>query len=163
MYTNHVKDLVDTNISDGALMMVKGFKMFNVKESNQTISDGNDLPSGELMLLLNTMDRASLANLSAAFDEAYAREHAIRNAATIIAFSLIFVVSLVGNLMVCYIIATNKRLHSIISCFIINLSISDLLQTVINQPFGLARILLDQWPFGNILCKCLPFIQATSV
>ncbi len=27
----------------------------------------------------------------------------------------------------------------------------------------LARILLDNWPFGTVLCKLGPFIQATSV
>ncbi|KAI2803814.1 Neuropeptide Y receptor [Blomia tropicalis] len=109
---------------------------------------------------LNDTDR--LSNITSMYNKRY-RSNSMRNILVCIAYAIIFFISLFGNITVCYIIATNRKMHNFTNYFIANLSVSDLLMTVINVPFGVARMLLDDWPFGNFLCKCLPFIQATSV
>ncbi|GFU38258.1 substance-K receptor [Nephila pilipes] len=47
--------------------------------------------------------------------------------------------------------------------FIANLALSDFLMTVLNIPFNVARILLDDWPFGSFMCSFVPLVQVTSV
>ncbi|GFS75790.1 probable G-protein coupled receptor 83 [Nephila pilipes] len=47
--------------------------------------------------------------------------------------------------------------------FIANLALSDILMTVLNIPFNVARILLDDWPFGSFMCSFVPLVQVTSV
>ncbi|XP_054157278.1 G-protein coupled receptor 83-like [Oppia nitens] len=54
-------------------------------------------------------------------------------------------------------------MRTVTNYYIANLSFSDLLMTLINIPFNTARLLLNDWPFGQLLCKCVPFIQACSV
>ncbi|XP_054158946.1 G-protein coupled receptor 83-like [Oppia nitens] len=46
---------------------------------------------------------------------------------------------------------------------IATLAISDLVTTVFNIPFNVARLLLLNWPFGSILCFLLPLIQCACV
>lgn len=105
----------------------------------------------------------AMANISRLYSERFQQEENVKRLLTIVAYSVIFFISLFGNLMVCHIIITNRKLHTFTNCFIANLSVSDLLMTLVNVPFGTARLLLENWPFGSFLCKCLPFIQTTSV
>lgn len=113
--------------------------------------DISNMTAGQLELMLNL------------YDELYRNENYVRLLMVIFAYSIIFFISLFGNLMVCHIIITNRKLHTFTNCFIANLSVSDLLMTLINVPFGVTRIVLDSWPFGSFFCSFLPFIQATSV
>lgn len=104
-----------------------------------------------------------LEQLMRLYESTYRSEENIRMLLVTFAYSIIFFVSLFGNLMVCHIIITNRKLHTFTNCFIANLSVSDLVMTLINVPFGVTRIVLDSWPFGSFFCSFLPFIQATSV
>lgn len=44
-----------------------------------------------------------------------------------------------------------------------SLALSDLIMTIFNIPFNIARILLPHWPFGSFLCYGVPFIQTACV
>ncbi|ESO98339.1 hypothetical protein LOTGIDRAFT_65232, partial [Lottia gigantea] len=81
----------------------------------------------------------------------------------ILAYSILCVVSIFGNTLVCYVICKNKRLHTATNYFIANLAISDLLVTCVNVPFNIARNILDDWPFGIVLCQLVNFSLMTSV
>lgn len=117
----------------------------------------------QLMEKVSKFNSTSLKNISEQYKNAYHQQEMVRDIVIIIAYTIISVISLFSNLMVCHIIATNRKMHTITNCFIANLCVSDLLIALINIPFGVARLLLDQWPFGSFFCKFLPFIQATSV
>ncbi|KPM11168.1 7 transmembrane receptor (rhodopsin family)-like protein 14 [Sarcoptes scabiei] len=87
-----------------------------------------------------------------------------RRATLTIAFYLtIVVVSLFGNLLICYVVFKRKRMRISTNLLMTNLALSDLLMTCINIPFNIARILLEEWPFGSFLCILVPFVQVTSV
>ncbi|XP_054159917.1 G-protein coupled receptor 83-like, partial [Oppia nitens] len=102
--------------------------------------------------------------LSPANHTQYQQKRLIKNIAVIGFYSLIIFVSLFGNLLVCYVILSKRRLRSrTTNILILNLTISDLLLTLFNIPLTTARLLLDNWPFGTLLCKLGPFIQAMSV
>lgn len=86
-----------------------------------------------------------------------------RNLLIIAFYSSIVLVSLFGNLLVCYVILKRKRMRISTNLLMTNLAVSDLLMTVINIPFNIARILLNEWPFGSALCVFVPLVQVTSV
>ncbi len=59
----------------------------------------------------------------------------LKNVIVIVCYSLIIFVSLFGNLLVCYIILSKHRLRSrTTNILIANLTISDLLMTILNVP-----------------------------
>lgn len=55
----------------------------------------------------------------------------------IVAYSVIIVMSLFGNTLVCHVVLKNKRMHSATSLFIVNLAVSDIMITLLNTPFTL--------------------------
>ncbi|GFU38246.1 probable G-protein coupled receptor 83 [Nephila pilipes] len=81
----------------------------------------------------------------------------------VIFYSLIILISIFGNLLVCNIVARNRKMRSSTYVFIANLALSDFLTTVLNLPFNIARILFDHWPFGSFMCSFVPLVQVTSV
>lgn len=87
----------------------------------------------------------------------------IREVIIIASYSIIVVVSIFGNLLVCNIVARRASMRRTTYVFIANLAVSDLLMTVLNIPFNVARVLLNDWPFGSFMCSFMPLVQATSV
>lgn len=55
----------------------------------------------------------------------------------IVAYSVIIIMSLFGNVLVCHVVLKNKRMHSATSLFIVNLAVSDIMITLLNTPFTL--------------------------
>ncbi|KAK3775830.1 hypothetical protein RRG08_041543 [Elysia crispata] len=75
----------------------------------------------------------------------------------LVLYSIMCIISVFGNFLVCYVILKNKRLHTATNFFIANLAVSDLLVTFINVPFNIARNMLEEWPFGEIPCHIVNF------
>ncbi|GBM26903.1 putative G-protein coupled receptor 83 [Araneus ventricosus] len=86
-----------------------------------------------------------------------------RESVIIAFYSLIIIISIFGNLLVCNIVARNAKMRSSTYIFIANLALSDFMMTVLNIPFNVARILLNDWPFGGFMCSFVPLVQVTSV
>ncbi|XP_052773776.1 G-protein coupled receptor 83-like [Mya arenaria] len=80
----------------------------------------------------------------------------------ILAYSIIIAISLFGNTLVCHVIFKNKRMRTVTNIFIANLAVSDLLLTCINVPFNIARNLLENWPFGSVMCHLMNFSLMVS-
>ena len=88
----------------------------------------------------------------------------LKNIFVIIFFSLIFIISLIGNSLVCLVIFSKRRMRlKRTNLLIANLTISDLLMTITSIPWNVINNLTNNWPFGLFLCKLLPFLQATSI
>ncbi|KAG9338910.1 hypothetical protein JZ751_024300 [Albula glossodonta] len=81
----------------------------------------------------------------------------------IVAYSVIIVISLFGNILVCHVVLKNKRMHSVTSLFIVNLAIADILITLLNTPFTLVRFVNSTWVFGKLMCHVSRFAQYCSV
>ncbi|CAL1280788.1 unnamed protein product [Larinioides sclopetarius] len=86
-----------------------------------------------------------------------------RNAIVIFFYTLIIFVSFFGNLIVCKIVFTGSGKKSTTNLYIGNLSISDLMMTIINIPLQLIEVLIRNWPLGFFLCKCLHIFGGMSV
>ncbi|XP_051981685.1 G-protein coupled receptor 83 [Xyrauchen texanus] len=81
----------------------------------------------------------------------------------IVAYSVIIIISLFGNVVVCHVVIKNKRMHSVTSLFIMNLAIADILITLLNTPFTLVRFVYSTWVFGKVMCHVSRFAQYCSV
>ncbi len=83
-----------------------------------------------------------------------------RDAFIISAYALIVIISFLGNLLVCRVCLQNMTKTNTL---ILSLSSSDLLMTVFNIPFNVVRLLKEEWPFGQLLCFSVPFVQVMVV
>ncbi|KAL7851708.1 hypothetical protein AOLI_G00220640 [Acnodon oligacanthus] len=81
----------------------------------------------------------------------------------VVAYSVIIIISLFGNTLVCHVVMKNKRMHSATSLFIVNLAIADILITLLNTPFTLVRFVNSTWVFGRGMCHISRFVQYCSL
>ncbi|XP_045107331.1 RYamide receptor-like [Portunus trituberculatus] len=79
-------------------------------------------------------------------------------------YACIFVIALLGNTLVLYTVAANRKMHTVTNLFIANLAVGDLLIMVFCVPFSVASIIvLQYWPFGEVLCVFVNYSQAVSI
>ncbi|XP_074092265.1 neuropeptide FF receptor 1 [Macrotis lagotis] len=81
----------------------------------------------------------------------------------IVAYILIFLMCLVGNSLVCFIVVKNRQMRTVTNMFILNLAVSDLLVGVFCMPTTLVDNLITGWPFDNVTCKISGLVQGMSV
>ncbi|XP_060682541.1 G-protein coupled receptor 83-like [Hemiscyllium ocellatum] len=90
-------------------------------------------------------------------------QNATVKALLIAAYSVIIVISLFGNILVCQVVIKNKRMHSATSLFIVNLAGADIMITLLNTPFTLVRFVNSTWVFGQGMCHISRFAQYCSL
>ncbi|XP_063047371.1 orexin receptor type 2 [Engraulis encrasicolus] len=78
-------------------------------------------------------------------------------------YIIVFVVSLVGNTLVCFAVWKNHHMRTVTNYFIVNLSFADILVTLICLPASLVVDITETWFFGGTLCKVVPYLQTISV
>ncbi|GIY07623.1 probable G-protein coupled receptor 83 [Caerostris darwini] len=110
---------------------------------------------------IKLMTKNRTYNWNSTFESASSTSN--RESLIIAFYGLIILISIFGNLLVCNIVARNAKMRSSTYVFIANLALSDFMMTVLNIPFNVARILLNDWPFGSFMCSFVPLVQITSV
>ncbi|XP_035698696.1 orexin receptor type 1-like [Branchiostoma floridae] len=83
--------------------------------------------------------------------------------ALIIAYILVFLLALIGNGLVCFVVIRNSHMRTVTNYFIANLSAGDLLVTIICLPPTLVVDIMETWFFGETMCKIIPYLQMVSV
>ncbi|XP_060569217.1 G-protein coupled receptor 83-like [Ruditapes philippinarum] len=78
-----------------------------------------------------------------------------RSLALVIAYGVLAAVALFGNILVCHVIFSRRRMRTVTNIFIANLAVSDLLLIVLNVPFNIAKDLMREWLFGDALCRIM--------
>ncbi|KAL0832663.1 hypothetical protein ABMA28_000854 [Loxostege sticticalis] len=79
-------------------------------------------------------------------------------------YSAVFIVALLGNGLVCFVVHTTPRMKTVTNFFIVNLAVGDILMTLFCVPFSFVPMLvLRYWPFGEVMCKVVNYSQAVSV
>ncbi|XP_051042537.1 neuropeptide FF receptor 1 [Phodopus roborovskii] len=81
----------------------------------------------------------------------------------IVAYVLIFLLCMVGNSLVCFIVLKNRHMRTVTNMFILNLAVSDLLVGIFCMPTTLVDNLITGWPFDNATCKMSGLVQGMSV
>lgn len=79
-------------------------------------------------------------------------------------YCTVFIIALLGNGLVCYVVQTSPRMKTVTNYFIVNLAVGDILMTLFCVPFSfVSMLILRYWPFGMIMCKIVNYSQAVSV
>ncbi|XP_075972004.1 RYamide receptor-like [Anticarsia gemmatalis] len=79
-------------------------------------------------------------------------------------YSTVFLIALLGNGLVCFVVKTSPRMKTVTNYFIVNLAVGDILMTLFCVPFSfVSTLVLRYWPFGLIMCKVVNYSQAVSV
>lgn len=79
------------------------------------------------------------------------------------AYTIIFVIGIFGNALVCYAVIRNRAMQTVTNLFITNLALSDILLCVFAVPFTPLYTFLGRWVFGSLLCHIMPYAQGCSV
>lgn len=102
------------------------------------------------------LDREHLEQLRLQIESLSNRAYRYERIGYAIAYGLIVVLSLFGNLLVCRVCVRNMTKTN---ALIMSLAASDLLMTVFNIPFNFFRLLNYSWPFGSVMCFLVNFVQ----
>jgi len=80
----------------------------------------------------------------------------LSSAATVLlgaALSLLILLTVSGNVLVCLAVCATRRLRCLTNCFIVSLAVTDLLLGVLVLPFSTLMTLSDEWPLGPTFCN----------
>ncbi|CAG0920763.1 unnamed protein product [Notodromas monacha] len=80
-----------------------------------------------------------------------------------LAYALIFLVGITGNILVCYIVYSRKHMQNVTNYFITNLAMADILLCVLAVPFTPLYSFLGKWLFGSVMCRLVASAQGVSV
>lgn len=67
--------------------------------------------------------------------------------------SLLILLTVGGNVLVCLAVCASRRLRCLTNCFILSLAVTDLLLGLLVLPFSALLQLSDEWPFGPAFCN----------
>ncbi|XP_067420714.1 gastrin/cholecystokinin type B receptor [Emydura macquarii macquarii] len=81
----------------------------------------------------------------------------------ILLYSLIFLLSVVGNSLVALVLALNRRLRTVTNSFLLSLALSDLMLALCCMPFTLLPSLMGTFVFGQAVCKIMAYLMGVSV
>ncbi|XP_066285775.1 neuropeptide FF receptor 2-like [Branchiostoma lanceolatum] len=104
-------------------------------------------------------------NASSTEDSAWSRyQHgSLITAVYILVYSLVFILCVLGNLGVCWVVAKTRQLHTATFYFVLNLAAADLLVAIFCMPFTLVAHILVEYQFGDFMCRLTALIQGLSV
>ncbi|KFU84920.1 Cholecystokinin receptor type A, partial [Chaetura pelagica] len=81
----------------------------------------------------------------------------------ILLYCLIFLLSVLGNILVITVLIRNKRMRTVTNTFLLSLAVSDLMLCLFCMPFTLIPNLLKDFIFGSAVCKTATYFMGVSV
>ena len=79
-----------------------------------------------------------------------------------VVFGIIFLVGVVGNACLIFILCRHKAMRSVPNTFIFNLALGDLLVLLCAVPFTSTVFTLESWPYGLFVCKASEFAKVLN-
>ncbi|XP_028285500.1 cholecystokinin receptor type A [Parambassis ranga] len=81
----------------------------------------------------------------------------------IVLYSLIFLLSVLGNSLIIAVLVRNRRMRTVTNLFLLSLAISDLMVSLVCIPFTLIPNLMRNFIFGIGMCKLVMYFMGVSV
>ncbi|KAG7187568.1 hypothetical protein KM043_016639 [Ampulex compressa] len=78
-------------------------------------------------------------------------------------FAVILLVATGGNVIVMWIVLAHRRMRTVTNYFLVNLSMADLMMSLLNCAFNFIFLLNSNWPFGVIYCTINNFVAHVTV
>ncbi|XP_026131321.1 gastrin-releasing peptide receptor-like [Carassius auratus] len=113
-------------------------------------------PTEDVKLLVDSPERS---NTSAAPGHPHLHSGII--IATV--YALLITAGLIGNVTLIRTFCIVKSMRNVPNLFMSSLALGDVLLLVTCAPVDASKFLADEWLFGRMGCKLIPFIQLTSV
>lgn len=82
----------------------------------------------------------------------HCKDHSASHQLHLVGYSLIFTTGLLLNVAAIWIFLYYLKLKSVVSIYMLNLAVSDLLFTI-SLPFRIYYYSVGEWPFGSFLCR----------
>ncbi|XP_029014113.1 somatostatin receptor type 5-like [Betta splendens] len=80
---------------------------------------------------------------------------------TAVIYSIVFVVGLLGNTLVIYVVLRYAKMKTVTNMYILNLALADELY-ILGVPFIGTNSVISYWPYGEFLCKVCMTADAMS-
>lgn len=93
----------------------------------------------------------------------YVRHRGDNHTLRILLYSLIFFLSVFGNLLIIVVLTVNKHMRTVTNTFLLSLAVSDLMMAVVCIPFTLIPSILKDFIFGAAMCKIVAYLMGISV
>lgn len=74
-------------------------------------------------------------------------------------YVVVFIVGVIGNGLVIYVVWSDRRMRTVTNLFIVNLSVADFLVVVVCLPPTVLGDVTETWFMGNVMCKIVLYIQ----
>ncbi|GFO09740.1 allatotropin receptor [Plakobranchus ocellatus] len=76
---------------------------------------------------------------------------------------VLFMVGVLGNLLVCFVVLRSKHMQTVTNLFIVNLAGADAVLLILCSPPSVLQSVTETWWLGGIMCKVVVFFQNTVV
>lgn len=83
------------------------------------------------------------------------------NIITAVVYIIVFIVGLLGNTLVIYVVIRYTKMKTVTNLYILNLALADELY-ILGIPFLGTNSVLSYWPYGDFLCKVYMTADAMS-
>ena len=74
-------------------------------------------------------------------------------------YVIIFIFGVGGNLVVLYVILSNKHMRTTINIYLVNLAASDIIMGLCSSFSPIQTFMCDRWIFGEALCRIREFLM----
>lgn len=132
----------------------------NTLSSSLSLTSPLSFPSGDLSSVpeipLDIMVRGNDSNLDEN-SKAYVISTHVK-LLWIFVYMIMIMMATLGNLGIIWIIIGHRKMRTVTNIFILNLSIADLITSILNITFNFIFMLFGQWYFGYFFCKINTFI-----
>ncbi|KYB26242.1 orexin receptor type 2 isoform X1 [Tribolium castaneum] len=81
----------------------------------------------------------------------------------VILHSLVFIIGIIGNILVCVAVYRNHTMRTVTNYFIVNLAVADFLVILFCLPPSVVWDVTVTWFFGVTMCKIVLYFQSVSV
>ncbi|XP_039996314.1 cholecystokinin receptor type A [Xiphias gladius] len=87
----------------------------------------------------------------------------INQTVRIVLYSLIFLLSVLGNSLIIAVLVRNRRMRTVTNLFLLSLAVSDLMVSLVCIPFTFIPNLMRDFIFGTCICKLVMYFMGVSV
>jgi len=77
-------------------------------------------------------------------------------------YVVVFVIGVVGNGLVCFVVWIDRQLRTVTNLFIVNLAVADLIIIVVCLPPTVLGDVTETWYLGPVMCKIVLYLQVRT-
>lgn len=124
---------------------------------NFTRRENSSVPASSPPTTLFSLEASpsSRSNATSSSDELTAGEVAVLG----LVFGVLWLVSVLGNALVCLVIHRSRRTQSTTNYFVVSMACADLLLSLGCAPFVLLQVAAGQWPLSTAACRLVRYLQ----